>query len=68
MAYVCEHHGSLLSEWCNDCEEIIECDCSDMVHVSYKDLIYDPERDTEKWTVVTIYHCEYCYETSHEEI
>lgn len=28
--YVCDKHGALESEWCNDCGKIIKCDCSDV--------------------------------------
>jgi hypothetical protein len=28
--YVCDKHGALDSEWCEQCGEIVACDCSDM--------------------------------------
>ena len=41
MTYICEEHGDLESEWCEQCEKIVECDCKNQTVTRFKDMIYD---------------------------
>jgi hypothetical protein len=66
MAYVCGKHGALSSEWCAECCEIVECDCSGQTYTRFKDLIIDTESG-EKTVTIRVYHCETCGEVSHAE-
>jgi hypothetical protein len=67
MAYNCKEHGALRSEWCDDCQKIVECDCSDMTYTRFKDLIYDTDTG-EKTVTIRLHHCGTCGETIHSEI
>lgn len=67
MSYNCKEHGALRSEWCDDCGEIVECDCSDMTYARFKDLTYDTENG-ERTVTIRLHHCKTCGETSHAEI
>jgi hypothetical protein len=67
MSYVCDGCGEILeSEWCDDCELIADCDCSNIVYTRFKDLIIDTD-DGEKTVTIRIYHCETCGDVSHVE-
>lgn len=57
--YICEKHGVLESEWCDDCGIIVQCDCQNITSTRFKDLIYDCD-DGERTTTVYIVHCETC--------
>lgn len=57
--YRCYKHGTLESEWCNDCEEIIECNCSAMEVARFKDLIYESKMG-EKTITIFLQHCSTC--------
>jgi hypothetical protein len=37
--YKCEKHGKLDSHWCEECQEICHCDCSETTETRFKDLI-----------------------------
>ena len=36
--YVCEKHGVLDSEWCDECGDTVQCDCSETEWGRIKDL------------------------------
>lgn len=57
--YICEKHGILESEWCGDCGEIVECDCSDIVITRFYDLVYDTKQG-EHTTGINLCHCDTC--------
>ncbi len=57
--YNCKVHGVLENEWCDECQELIQCDCSDVTTTRFKDLIYDCE-DGERTVTVYIDHCSTC--------
>jgi hypothetical protein len=58
--YICETHGELESEWCDDCGKIVRCDCSTSETTRWKDLYYG-----ERWSA-TIY-LEFCPTCGHEK-
>ena len=64
--YKCDQHGLLESEWCDDCQQIIACDCSDITYSRFKDLELDS--DKSRTVTVRIYHCSVCGEPTHAEI
>ena len=57
--YKCEKHGKLDSHWCEDCQELYACDCSETTETRFKDLIIDCE-DGEKTKTIYIEHCVTC--------
>ena len=64
--YNCEKHGTLESEWCDDCGIIVQCDCSDQTYTRFKDLIYDCE-EGERTITIRVHHCETCGMVSYVE-
>ena len=65
--YKCDKHGDLKTGWCNDCQKVLKCDCSESTYTRFKDLIYDCE-DGERTTTIRLYHCSTCGMPSHAEI
>jgi hypothetical protein len=65
--YICDKHGELESEWCDDCKKIVACDCKDQTYTRFKDQLYDCE-DGERTITMRLYHCETCGTPSHVEI
>ena len=65
--YDCEKCGIIESEWCDDCEDLIECDCSDMTVTRFKDLMFDT-KDGEKTVTINLHHCGTCGEKRTVEI
>lgn len=65
--YICKKHGKLKTEWCNDCREIIACDCTDKEYTRFKDLIYDCDSG-EKTITLYVFHCKTCGKYSHTKI
>ena len=65
--YDCEKCGIIESEWCDECETIVKCDCSDMTYTKFKDLIYDT-KGGERVVTIRLRHCATCGETSCTEI
>jgi primosomal protein N' len=57
--YKCDKHGELESEWCKDCGEIKECDCSVIITTRFKELIIDCS-DGERTVKIYIDHCDTC--------
>jgi len=49
--YICEKHGELKTDWCDECQKIIECTC-DAETIRFKDLHYDYKNGSR---TVTIY-------------
>jgi len=49
--YVCDHHGELKSEWCEGCEKIIKCDCSDVEQCRQKDVTFAVGDDLQYITI-----------------
>lgn len=66
MTYNCDIHGELDSEFCEECEKIVDCDCKNQTYSRFKDLIYDCE-DGERTVTIRIHHCETCGEISYIE-
>lgn len=66
MAYTCDIHGELSSEWCGDCEKIVDCDCKNQTYSRFKDLIYDCDNG-EMTVTIRVHHCETCGEISYIE-
>jgi len=48
-------HGKLDSHWCEECQEIYNCDCSILTKTRFKDLIIDCE-DGEKTITLYVEH------------
>jgi len=67
MAYVCKECGDKDSDWCDKCEELLQCDCSDQTYSRFKDLIFDCD-DGEKTVTIRLHHCSCCGEVSHAEV
>ena len=65
--YWCEKHGKLESEWCDDCNIIVQCDCLDQTSTRFKDLHYDCE-DGERCVTIWLSHCETCGQVSHVDL
>ena len=59
MTYNCDIHGKLESDWCEECEKIVDCDCLNQTSTRCKDLSYDCD-DGERFVTIRIYHCETC--------
>ena len=57
--YICEIHGELDSDWCDECQKIVECDCSNQSEVIFKDLIYDCD-EGERTVSLRLQFCETC--------
>ncbi len=57
--YKCKLHGKQETNWCDKCDEFLQCDCSDITTSRVKDVHYGEHDYT-----VTIYieHCETCGE------
>jgi len=67
IMYKCEIHGELDSEWCDGCEGLKPCDCSDITTTRIKDFIYDC-KDGERTVTITLHHCETCGDPSHADV
>ena len=65
--YKCNMHGELDSEWCDECEKVVDCNCVDTVATRFKDQIYDCDKG-ERTVTLWFYSCETCGKTSHVEI
>ena len=57
--YVCKEHGPLTDEWCDDCQELIQCDCTDQTRTRFKDLCFDCENG-ERTQTIYLNHCATC--------
>jgi hypothetical protein len=57
--YKCEKHGKLDNHWCEECQYIYRCDCSEVTETMFKDLIIDCE-DGERTKTIYIEHCVTC--------
>ena len=57
--YKCELHGELESEWCDNCKEVIQCDCSNLTETRFKDLEFDCNDGPRTFTIY-LSHCETC--------
>jgi hypothetical protein len=57
--YICEVHGELDTEFCDKCNKIVRCDCSDTDQKRVKDLTIDTDKGER---CVTIYFtiCKTC--------
>lgn len=62
--YICIKHGKLDSHWCDDCQELFHCDCSQITKARFKDLILDTE-DGEKTITIYVDHCSTCGKVQH---
>ena len=60
--YKCSKHGKLDNHWCDECQEIYLCDCSERIEIRFKDLIIDCE-DGERTKTIYIEHCSTCGES-----
>ncbi len=60
--YRCIKHNKIDSEWCEECQELIKCDCSERSESRFKDLTLNCENG-EKTVTVYIEHCNTCGET-----
>ena len=65
--YKCKKHGMLKSEWCEECQAVVECDCKDQTTTRFKDMIYDSDQG-ERTITIRLYHCATCGTPSHVEI
>ena len=57
--YKCEKHGTLLSEWCEQCEKIVSCDCSEKEIIRFKDLCYEC-KEGERTVTIYLTYCATC--------
>ena len=57
--YICEKHGTLESEWCDQCNDVVKCDRSDQETWRFKDLMYDYKNGTRTITIRATY-CDTC--------
>lgn len=53
--YKCDIHGELESEWCDGCQKIVRCDCSDIGFARMKDADFGDFSIT-----VNVDYCETC--------
>ena len=67
--YKCEKHGKLDNHWCEDCQELCPCDCSELTETRFKDLTINCEdfkdliidcEDGEITKTIYIKHCTTC--------
>ena len=42
--YICDKHGELASEWCNECSQTYSCNHSVVDTIRFKDLLYECDR------------------------
>ncbi len=61
MTHSCPIHGDLDSEWCEDCGEVFECDCTNHIRTRFKDLVYDCDKG-ERTITIWITSCGTCGE------
>ena len=59
MAFNCETHGVIDSEWCGECQTIIPCDCSVTETSRVKDFRYGFDGNGRATLHIT--HCSTCY-------
>ena len=57
--YICEEHGEICSNWCEECEEVLDCNHENQTYTRIKDIIYDCE-EGERTVTIRIHHCETC--------
>ena len=57
--YICPEHGDQGSDWCDECQEILKCDCSKLETTRFKDLIYDSESG-DRTVTIHLKHCSTC--------
>lgn len=55
----CKEHGEKEADWCDECDTLLTCDCSDMVSTRIKDVCYD-SISGERTITIYIHHCETC--------
>ncbi len=66
--YNCTIHGQKKTDWCDECEKLLLCDCKDQDSARFKDLIYDVDCIGERTVTVTIYFCKTCGDAIRSEI
>jgi hypothetical protein len=60
--YNCPKHGKLEDEWCEECNEIYRCDCTDTDTTKTKHIgFYDSENDSYMYMDITICFCKSCH-------
>jgi len=57
--YICKIHGSKKSDWCEQCEAILICDCSDKEMARFRDLTFETLNGYRSVTV-NINFCNTC--------
>lgn len=57
--YICEKHGEQETDWCEECEILLSCDCSDLEETRFKDLRID-SNSGEKTFTIYVEHCINC--------
>ena len=57
--YYCITHGQIPTNWCEDCQQEVSCECSDITSTRFKDLIYDCE-EGERTVTIYLDHCDIC--------
>ena len=55
--YKCDIHGKIESEWCDECQKIIDCDHSDIGFTRRKDVDFG-----ELCITINVDYCETCDE------
>ena len=55
--YKCDIHGELESEWCDDCQKIVRCDCTDIGFTRRKDVDFG-----EFCITINVDYCKTCDE------
>ena len=58
--YKCPKHGFLDSEWCDECESIISCDCSKLETSKVKDVCIRLSSGELHCYTIYITHCVTC--------
>lgn len=59
MVYMCKEHGEKNTEWCVDCQEIVQCDHKDIEYYHTTDIIFDT-KNGECTTKIGFKHCGTC--------
>lgn len=57
--YNCDIHGEVINGWCDDCQKVVHCDCSDMDRARFKDLHLEYNNGCRTFTIY-VNHCMTC--------
>ena len=57
--YICNKHGRLKTEWCDECQKCYICNCVSLTKTYFNDLHINSERG-ESTLSIYVEHCSVC--------